>query len=397
MLVRFPEISQVSETPAPPIVGLPEIADTTRSTVFGSRLLGWLLRYSARMKPYLVVILVAIALAFVAGWALRDATPEVSSQTVFQRQPIGVMGTVCTLALVTDQASGNAAQEKLDSAEAELRRLEALMSTWIDSSQLSRFNRAAAGETLLLEPDVAAVLSLARELHLATAGTFDITARPMIEIWRRAGQQGHLPSQEDLVAARAESQWLQIEISELEVTKRLSSTRVDVDGIAKGHAIDRALAILQESGATGGMVEIGGDLRLFGETAGAGPWTVAIRSPFQDVAWAEIEVRDRAVCSSGGYARFVEIEGRRYSHILDPRSGHPTQESHAVTVIGTDAATADAWATALSILGFEGLKLLEAAGDLEAMVVTGGPDDYEVRATTGFRRVLLRADFDLSN
>ena len=103
---------------------------------------------------------------------------------------------------------------------------------------------------------------------------------------------------------------------------------------------------------------------------------MAIRSPFDAIAWAEIEMRDGAVCSSGDYARFVEIDGRRFGHIIDPRSGWPTEETRAVTVIGPDAATADAWATALSILGVEGLDLLRTRDDLEAMVVTGSPEDY---------------------
>jgi thiamine biosynthesis lipoprotein len=241
------------------------------------------------------------------------------------------------------------------------------------------------------------VLTLGQELHSSTKGTFDITARPLIEIWRRAGKQGLLPSRDDLIAARAESNWSHIHLAAEGVSKELSSTRVDVDGIAKGYAIDQATAVLQRSGAPGGMVEIGGDLRLFGETPDAKPWNVAIRSPFEEASWAEIEILEGAVCSSGDYARFIEIEGRRYSHIIDPRSGRPTEESHAVTVVGTDAATADAWATALSILGVAGLDLLNAEAGLEAMVVTGGPDDYEVRATPGFRRLLVRADFDLQD
>jgi len=169
-----------------------------------------------------------------------------------------------------------------------------------------------------------------------------------------------------------------------------------VDGIAKGYAIDRAIEALQRSGAHGAMVEVGGDLRLFGHGPSGDGWIVAIRSPFEDIAWAEIEMQEGAVCSSGGYARFIEIEDRRFSHIIDPRSGWPTEETRAVTVIGPDAATADAWATALSILGVAGLDLLDTGNGMDAMIVTGMPDDYQVTATTGFRKRLVRADFDLS-
>jgi thiamine biosynthesis lipoprotein len=205
-----------------------------------------------------------------------------------------------------------------------------------------------------------------------------------------------LPTPEDLREARAQSSWDQIQFGPGGVTKSLSSTRVDVDGIAKGYAIDRALEVLQRSGARGGMVEVGGDLRLFGEGPEGGLWTLAIRSPFEDRPWAELELQEGAVCSSGDYARYLEIGGRRFSHIVDPRTGWPTEATHAVTVVGQDAVTADAWATALSVLGVPGLPLLDQQEGLQAMVVTGGPDDYTVHATPGFRQILRRAAFTLS-
>jgi len=349
------------------------------------------------MKNRLPVLLVALGLVLLFGWACREATTETASQRVFRYEPAGVMGTVCTLALVADRDQAVAAQRQFESVEAELRRLEALLSTWIESSQISRFNAADAGQPLFLDQEVMTVLRLGHELHSSTAGTFDITARPLIELWRRAGQEGLLPSEDELTAARAESTWDHIHLAAGEVRKDHSSTRVDVDGIAKGHAIDRALEVLRDSGARGGMVEIGGDLRLFGQGPEGQTWKVAIRSPFADTSWAEIELQQGAVCSSGDYARSVEIDGQRYSHIIDPRSGWPTEETPAVTVVGPDAATADAWATALSILGDAGLDLLHDEDGLEALVVTGTPDDYRVEVTPGFRKLLVRADFDLAN
>lgn len=348
------------------------------------------------MKTRLSVIVSILILVVLAGWAIRSTTPVIPSLVVFQHAPQGVMGTVCNLVLVSDRDQAGAAQGQLEAAEAELRRLEALLSTWLESSQISRFNSAPAGQPMILPAAVIEVLTVARDLHSASAGTFDITARPLIELWRLAADRGHPPCQQDLRAARAESSWDQIHFAAEGISKKLSSTRVDVDGIAKGYAIDRALEVLRRSGAPGGMVEVGGDLRLFGKGPEAKAWTVAIRSPFAEHPWAEIELQEGAVCSSGDYARFVEIDGRRFSHIIDPRSGWPTEEIRAVTIVGPNAATADAWATALSILGVAGLDLLSAEEGLEAMVVTGEGDDYEVNVTPGFRQLLVRAAFDLS-
>lgn len=350
------------------------------------------------MRTRLAVLFTALILVLLAAWASRQTTTEDPLQRVFQSEPQGVMGTVCKLVLVTDRYPPESANEILGAAEAELRRQEALLSTWIESSQMSRLNAAAAGEQILPATEVSEILTLARDLHIATDGAFDITARPLIELWRHAGDQGLLPAREDLDTARAESTWDHLHLTADGIRKGLATARVDVDGIAKGYAIDRALEVLQRSGAQGGMVEVGGDLRVFGRGPAAGEgWNVAIRSPFDAIVWAEIEMRDGAVCSSGDYARFVEIEGRRFGHIIDPRSGWPTEETRAVTVIGPDAATADAWATALSILGVEGLDLLRTRDDLEAMVVTGSPEDYRVMTTPGFRRRILRADFDLAD
>ena len=349
------------------------------------------------MKRRGSLLLAVLILAALASWLIRDMTARAPSRIVLQVEPKGVMGTVSKLAAITVRRQASVAQQALDSAEAEMRRLEALLSTWIESSQISRFNAAPAGETMELNTEVVEVLRLAQGSHVATSGVFDITILPLVELWRNAAERNLTPSPESLRFARAESAWDQIRIDGDGVAKTLSSTRVDVDGIAKGYAIDKTLALLQKSDLSGGLVEIGGDLKVFGAGPTGETWTVAIRSPFEDQVWAEIEIQEGAVCTSGDYARYLEIDGRRFGHILDPRSGQPVVETQAVTVVGRDAATADVWATALSILGVAGLDLLPADEDLAALIVTGGPDDYKVKVTPGFRQILIRASFDLTD
>ena len=340
--------------------------------------------------PILVVILLLLALG---SWAMLRITGDGATLVIVQSEPQGIMGTDSKLMLVTERSRSAAARRHLDAAEAELRQLEAQLSTWIEASAISRFNAAPAGQRLTPGPEVTRILTLARQFHIDTRGAFDITARPMIELWRQAGDNGSPPSIEALRVARAESNWGQIHQVTDGIVKDLPTTRVDVDGIAKGWAIDRALEELARAGAAGGMVEVGGDLRLFGTGPQGRPWTVAIQSPFADVAWGEIEPGDGAVCSSGDYARPILIDGHHFSHIIDPRTGRPTERTHAVTVLGPDAATADAWATALSILGVEGLDLLLPGSGLEAMIVTGDANDHQVTSTPGFRRRIVQSDF----
>lgn len=346
------------------------------------------------MRNRLSVLVTILLLIALAGWAVLQIADQRQTPSAVQIEPLGLMGTVSKLVLVTDGSDAETAVEHLAAAESDLRRLEALLSTWIDASAISRLNASPAGQVEPVGPELAEILELAQRLHTATGGAFDITTRPLVELWRQAERIGSVPSPEAIETARTESSWRQIQLQNGGVRKVADSVRFDVDGIAKGWAIDRALGRLALSGAPGGMVEIGGDLRLFGHAPDGRPWIVAVQSPFTDETWAEIEMLDGAVCSSGDYARFLTIGGERFSHILDPRTGRPTAETRAVTVIGPDAATADAWATALSVLGVAGLDRLAVDGDLEAMVVSGGPDDYQVTLTSGFSQRLARADFD---
>lgn len=347
------------------------------------------------MKSRLATVLVILVLGLVAVWAMRANRDEVARPIVEQREPVGVMGTVSRLVVVTEPDHRSAAAYRLETAEAELRRLETILSTWIEQSEISRFNTAAANRTLELRSEVIDVLTLAQRLYDDSARSFDITARPLFELWRLAADRGRLPTRAEIEAARLESSWEDIQLTAAGASKLRSTVRVDVDGIAKGYAIDRAAQALQHPELAGGLVEVGGDLRVFGTGPDGNPWRVAIRSPFEAKAWAEIEIPAGAVCTSGDYARFIEIEGRRFSHIIDPRTGEPTAAARAVTVVGPDAATADAWATALSVLGAAGVDLLETRDGVEALVVTGSSEDFRVHATSGFRRLLVRADFDL--
>lgn len=345
------------------------------------------------MRTRALTLAVAAALILLAGWAFLRTRGGVSSLLIYQQEPVGIMGTTTKLVLVLDRDQADRAERTLSAAVAELRRLEALLSTWIDSSPVSRFNAAPPLEPVAVPSELHDILTLGRELYAATNGAFDITARPLIELWREAAVRGIRPNAASLHAARQRSSWDQIQLADRVATKALPSTRVDIDGIAKGYAIDRALEALQRAAVAGGMVEVGGDLRVFGSGPDDRMWTVAIRSPFADRTWAEIELAEGAVCSSGDYARPIEIEGRRYSHIIDPRNGRPVELVRAVTVVGPDAATADAWATALSVLGVDGMSLL--SDELHALVVTGQADDYRVHVSPGFRELLVRAAFEL--
>lgn len=301
------------------------------------------------------------------------------------------MGTTCRIEATAHYHDRDRAKRGLVAAEAALRRVEALMSTYLLDSELARLNAADAGKMISLSPQTLEVLRAARELADQTRGAFDATCRPVIELWKRAGRQNRLPEAEALAEARQASTWDQIELRGSGAVKRRASASVDLGGIAKGYGIDRAVAALRSAGCAGGLVDVGGDIRCFGKRPGGGYWTIGVRNPFrpeQTELVATLRIPAGAVCTSGNYFRFVEIGGSRYSHIIDPRTGKPADAAPSVTVVAPTATTADAWATALSVLGTDGLKLLPTGAGIEAMLIVGTPDRWRIHMTKGFRSLL---------
>jgi thiamine biosynthesis lipoprotein len=297
------------------------------------------------------------------------------------------MGTSARITVVPEDARAGTVRAALDAAEAELRRVEAKMSSWLEASELSALNSAPPGQPVPLSHETLDVLRSARSLYERTGGAFDATCGPLIDLWREAAEIGRLPEEEALRGARALGGWAGFELEAQQAVRTMRGARVDLGGIAKGYGLDRALAELREApGLAGGLVDVGGDVKVFGRSPGGGAWRVGLRSPQEGAeAWGRIAVSEGAVCTSGHYARYAEIEDRRYSHIIDPRDGRPAETaSLTVTVLAPTATRADAWATALSVLGPEGLARLANEPGVEALVVHGSIERPRAVATAGF-------------
>jgi len=332
-----------------------------------------------------VLMLVLVVLVGVGIW--QSGALDADTRVVVSRELRGIMGTTCKIDVLVPPGRKQQANEAIDRAEKEIRRIELTVSSWIDESEIGRLNRAKAGIEVPLSDETLTLLRSAREAYEITDGAFDVTCRPLIELWRQAGHEGRLPTDEEIAAARDASGWSQLELGERSATKAKDTVRVDLGGIAKGYAIDRAGKTLYRLGIKSGQVDIGGDLRVFGTPPRAGSWTARVKDPRRTGMVARFTIRDRAVCTSGDYARFVEIEGERFSHIIDPRTGRPVRGTASVTVIAPTARQADIWATALSVLGpKEGFaRLKSAAPDAEAMTITGGDGtDPQFDRTDGF-------------
>lgn len=281
-------------------------------------------------------------------------------------------------------------------AEAAARSVETRMNVYDPDSELGKFNSAAAGEFVPLSPETLEVLTAARKIYAQTGGAFDVTARPLFLLWKNCARTKikKLPTPAQRASARNESQWSDIKLlpGDGGAEKLTGSACVDLGGIAKGCAIDLAVRSLKTSGCIAGVVDIGGDVRCFGKKPDGQKWLVVIRNPFEpgtSKPLGTLKIPAMSVCTSGNYERFAEIGGKRYTHIINPKTGKPAAGYPSVTVLAADAGTADAWATALSVTGPDGFALIEKIPNnsgIEAMIVVGNRDKYELKMTDGFSK-----------
>ena len=339
---------------------------------------------------WLTVLVLIVALVGVGLWQTSGPNPMLLT---YQQEPVGIMGTDCQLRVVVPADRDDAAAAALTGAEEALRDADRAMSTYISSSGLSRLNASTPGEPVFLGADILAVLNLSRQFTDLTDGAFDPTYSPVFLRWKHSARQGRLPTPEELAAADEASGWRRFEIQHDAVLRLHEDARIDLGGIAKGWAVDRAIDAMRRAGVTGALVNVGGDMRCFGDNVHGQPWRVGIENPFipdKGRFVGALVIRDAAVCTSGNYRRFSEIDGERYSHIVDPRTGRPVDAAPSVTVIAPSAAAADAWATALSVLGPDGLELIPENTGIEAMLIIGDEDDYRFIRTDGFDAFLLQ-------
>ena len=294
-----------------------------------------------------------------------------------------VMGTFAEVTAIA--ASETAATAAVDAAYVRIGDVNRLMSDYVADSEVSQLKRLMPGQSVAVSPETFHCLQRAAEVSEASGGAFDVTCRPLVWLWKQAGEAGALPSDDKLTATRARVDWRNVLLTPdgRHVSIAAPLVEIDLGGIAKGYALDLAAAAMKAAGATGGLVDIGGDVLGFGTNEKGEPWRVGVKHPFRQGLYGAVELRDRAVATSGVQQRFIEIEGRRYSHIIDPRTGWPAAEAPSVTVVARDGLTADAWATVFSVVTLdEGRRLAATLEGVGVLWLSGSADSLEV-ATAG--------------
>ena len=255
-----------------------------------------------------------------------------------------------------------AAVEAARAAFARIAALEDVMSDYRPTSELMQLSARSSGPPVPVSADLFTVLAQAQRLARLSGGAFDVTVGPHVRLWRQARKDGRLPDPDVREAAAARVGWTSVRLDSARQTVQLLAPHMQLDlgGIAKGYAADEALEVLRAYGVDQALIEIGGDIAVSGPPPGRDGWRVRIenaqagRPPDTTLAYA-------AISSSGDTAQFVEIDGARYSHVVDPRTGLGLTDRIAVTVVAPSAALSDALATLLSVLGPEqGAAFVEA-------------------------------------
>jgi thiamine biosynthesis lipoprotein len=300
-----------------------------------------------------------------------------------------VMGTYATVEI--HAANQDTADEIAERIRGAFDRVDGSMSNWREDSAISRINReAASGPVRVEDPDVYRVLKLAREYARLSDGAFDPTVGPLMRVWGFRPRDPRVPSASEIDAALEHVGWRKFELLPEHRSIRFLDPRIEIDlgGIAKGYALDVALRNFALAGAFGGLLDLGGNIAVWGRPPDAETWTVGIRDP-DDIEGivAELDLRDRAVATSGNYENAFRDGETTYGHLMDPQTGRPAlSDVLAATAIADSGAQADAYATAFFVGGSLGVEsMLRDNARLEVVMLVDRPEGPTLVASASLR------------
>ena len=306
------------------------------------------------------------------------------------------MGTTWSVHVASEEMGPSAMRSTAAAIQGSLDQVVAHMSTWESESEISLLNRSTSTGPQTVSGPLLEVLTVAQTVSQKSDGAFDITVSPLVELWGfgRARPPETLPSKEEIQEALGHTGRGRVVLDTRKgtVTKKDPQLEIDLSAIAKGYGVDRVAEKLESLGYFDYLVEVGGELRARGKRLDGKVWRVAIETPHEGLREIHrvLELKDRAMATSGDYRNFYEQDGKRFSHTLDPRTGWPVEHRLAsVSVLHETATAADAWATALNVLGpANGFRIAQEE-DIAAYFISRSDhsaEKFEVRATPAFAR-----------
>jgi thiamine biosynthesis lipoprotein len=298
------------------------------------------------------------------------------------------MGTTYTLKIIADGVNKS---DIMRQVEAVFEQINTQMSTWRPDSEISRFNRIHTSDWFEISDAFMRVLVAAQKINQQTGGAFDITVSGLVNLWGfgPSERRSKAPEPEAIVEILTHTgpSTFEIDLSKNSIRKIDPEAQVDLSGIAKGYAVDAVAEALEQAGANAFLIEVGGEVRASGGRLDGSPWRVAIERP--DAQGRSIQttvvLNNAAIATSGDYRDYFEIGDRRYSHIIDPKTGGPSDNGVAsVSVVTTDAMTADALATGLMVMGTEKALALAVKHNIAVMIVERDGNDFVIFSSEAF-------------
>lgn len=298
------------------------------------------------------------------------------------------MGTTYSITVVADQLPPDDLSQQIDRL---LSKVDSSMSTYKNESEISRFNRLSVGQTQKISSEFAEVIRISQKIWHQSNGAFDPTIGPLVDLWGfgPVDREGQVPSSESIEQVLSNVGFESIVLEDLTLSK-LAPVALDVSAVAKGYAVDLVANHLEMLALPDYLVEIGGEIRVSGTNPDGQPWRIALEQPQLFAAVDRvIEISDSAIATSGDYRNYFEKDGVRYSHTIDPRTGMPIRHKLAsVSVIAESCAEADAWATALSVMGaVESKKLANQLG-LAVYMLVREDDQFVAQHSDKFEQYL---------
>lgn len=282
------------------------------------------------------------------------------------------------------KALGAAIEQLLD-------KLDSSMSTYKHDSELERFNRSLPGENFSLSQELYEVLKLSHRVYEITEGAFDPSVGPLVNLWGFGPEiiVDEIPADADIQLLKARTGFDKIRLDEKSLSaSKTSQVQLDLSAIAKGYAVDKIAELLKAKGIHDFLVEVGGELRLSGYNIQGEPWKIAVERPelIQGRVHSVLALTNRGLATSGDYRNYFELNGQRYSHTIDPRTGYPiTHKLVSVTVVTPTAAEADGLATGFLVLGEEAALAIAEARNIPVFLLvksTIKPGEFDVNETT---------------
>lgn len=309
------------------------------------------------MKHFLVVFLAFISLSCY-------------SQQTFKKT-LKLMGSRFDITVVSKDSFQ--ASRDINTAVEEIQRIERLISSWDPNSQTSEINANAGVKPVKVDPELFHLIERSIGISALTDGAFDISYASMDRIWKFDGSMDKMPSEKEIAASIDKVGYQNIVLDKKAGTVflKLKGMKIGFGAIGKGYAADKAKDLLISKGVVSGIINASGDMNTWGKQPNGKEWKVAITNPLnKNKAFALLPLNNGAVVTSGNYEKYVEFDGKRYTHIIDPRTGYPSSGIISVTVFAPKAELADALATSVFVMGKDiGLDRINQLPNIECIII----------------------------